>query len=419
MLTGRRPPRPQPGRGRAHHRHPPGLRLPERQGRVRHRPPGLRAQDADRTGGAVRRPASGGRPQRLPEPGRVRPRSRRELPRVDLAQLRRRAGQGLCHPRRGPAHGRGDRRRRADRRDGVGGAEQHRDRPGLPTGDRGQRQRPLLHPDRRRADDRAHHAPDQPALRARPRGGQEAAQRRSRRRTRRLRRPARDEEGAQGRAGAAGPLRGPRAQVRRPGRRPRRSGHGARTGAGEAVRRPGDRARDHPQGLRLRRRRAARGRPVPLARALRRRHRRGDAQGPDLDRRVRRRDGAHRHPPPGRRGHHRRDDAPGRAAQVPGPVPRAHVRRRDRRAARRHLGGRPGDGRAAPGRGDLRDVPQPRLRPGADGRRPAPLRGDLRARPRRCHRRRRRQPQRHVGHVRAAGGARPPPGRPARLRPPA
>ena len=42
--------------------------------------------------------------------------------------LRRRAGQGLRHPRRGPARRRGDRRRRADRRHGLGGAQQHRDR---------------------------------------------------------------------------------------------------------------------------------------------------------------------------------------------------------------------------------------------------------------------------------------------------
>ena len=93
----------------------------------------------------VRRPAPGGRPQRLPEPGRVRARHRRELPRLDRAELRRRAGQGLRDPRRGPARGRGHRRRRAHRRDGLGGAQQHRDRQGQPAGDRRQRQRPLLH----------------------------------------------------------------------------------------------------------------------------------------------------------------------------------------------------------------------------------------------------------------------------------
>ena len=221
VLTRRRTPRSQPRRGRADPRHPPGLRLPARPGRLRHRAPGLRPQDAHRTGGAVRPAAPGGRPQRLPEPGRVRPRHRRELPRLDLAQLCRRAGQGLRDPRRGPARRRRHRRRRAHRRHGLGGAQQHRDRQGLPAGDRGQRQRPLLHADHRRPGHRADHAAHQPALRAGARPGQEAAQRRPRRRPRGLRRPARDEEGPQGRARAAGPVRGPRPQVRRPGRRPR------------------------------------------------------------------------------------------------------------------------------------------------------------------------------------------------------
>ena len=70
-------------------------------------------------------------------------------------------------------------------------------------------------------------------------------------------------------------------------------------------------------------------------------------------------------------GDHRRDDAPGRARQVPGPLPRPHVRRRHRRAARRHQRRRAGHGRPAPGGRGLRDLPQPRLRPGADGLRAA------------------------------------------------
>ena len=115
-----------------------------------------------------------GRAVGLPQPGRVAPRHRRELPRLDLAELRRRPGQGLPHPRRGPPRRRRHRRRRAHRRHGLGGPQQHRRRPRQPPGDRGQRQRPLLHPDRRRADDRADRAAHQPALRAGARPGQEA-----------------------------------------------------------------------------------------------------------------------------------------------------------------------------------------------------------------------------------------------------
>ena len=106
----------------------------------------------------------GGRRQRLPQPGRVRARHRRELPRLHRALVRRRAGQGLRDPRRGPPRRRGHRRRRAHRRHGLGGAQQHRDRPQQPAGHRRQRQRPLLHPDRRRA-----RRPRSPALRTSPR----------------------------------------------------------------------------------------------------------------------------------------------------------------------------------------------------------------------------------------------------------
>jgi 1-deoxy-D-xylulose-5-phosphate synthase len=67
---------------------------------------------------------------------------------------------------------------------------------------------------------------------------------------------------------------------------------------------------------------------------------------------------------------------------------------------------RAGDGRHAPGGLPVRHLPQPRLRPDAHGRRAAPAAGHLRARPRRHHRRGRRQPQRHVGHEPAAAGAR-------------
>ena len=72
------------------------------------------------------------------------------------------------------------------------------------------------------------------------------------------------------------------------------------------------------------------------------------------------------------------------AEALPGPG----LRRRHRRAARRDLRRRPGHRRPAPGRRGLRDLPQPGLRPGADGRGPAQAAGDLRARPGRRHRRR-------------------------------
>ena len=162
---------------------------------------------------------------------------------------------------------------------------------------------------------------------------------------------------------------------------------------------------------------AARGRPVPRPRALRRADRRGEAQGQDLDRPLLRGDRRPRRPPRGRRRHHRGDDAPGRPRRLRREVPRAHLRRRHRRAARRHLRRRAGDGRPAPRLRGLRDLPQPRLRPGPDGRRAAQVRRHLRARPLGRHRRRRRQPQRHVGHVDPPGRPRPAAGRAPRRHP--
>ena len=160
---------------------------PARPGRLGHRPPGLRAQDGHRPGRAVRPAARGGRPQRLPEPGGVRARHRRELARLDVAELRRRAGQGLHDPRRGPARRRGHRRRRAHRRHGLGGAQQHRGGQGLQARHRRQRQRPLLHADHRRPDHRADLAAHQPALRAgarrRSSGGSTPSRASARRRT--------------------------------------------------------------------------------------------------------------------------------------------------------------------------------------------------------------------------------------------
>ena len=97
-------------------------------------------------------------------------------------------------------------------------------------------------------------------------------------------------------------------------------------------------------------------------------------------------------------GDHRGDAHPRRARRLRRRLPGPRLRRRHRRAARRDHGLRAGLRRAAPGRRRLRDLPQPGLRPAAHGLRAAPGRRDVRARPRRHHRHRRRLAQRHVGH---------------------
>jgi len=118
------PPRPQPRRGRADDRAAPGVRLAQGQADLRHRPPVLRAQAADRP--APRIPHAlrqAGGPVGLPEPGRVRARPGGEQPRRPTSLfLRRRHGQGL------PAAGASTTARsvavigdgRADRRHGPG-----------------------------------------------------------------------------------------------------------------------------------------------------------------------------------------------------------------------------------------------------------------------------------------------------------
>ena len=136
--------------------------------------------------------------------------------------------------------------------------------------------------------------------------------------------------------------------------------------------------------------------------------------GPRLDDGLLRRAGADRRRAVRRRRDHRGDAAPDRPGRLRRAVPRADLRRRHRRAARAHLGRRPGDGRAAPRRRRLLDVPQPGLRPAADGRRPAPPAGDRRPRPGRGHRHGRRLAQRHVGHVDPLRRARRAAGRAAR-----
>ena len=118
-----------------------------------------------------------------------------------------------------------------------------------------------------------------------------------------------------------------------------------------------------------------------------------------LDHGVRRGDGGAGPRAPGRRRDHRGDaraDGP-RAVRrgLPGPL----LRRRHRRAARADLGRRARRGRAAPGRGDLLDVPEPGVRPAAHGRGAAPAGGHAGAGPGRRHRQRRAVAQRDVGPV--------------------
>ena len=128
----RRPPRPQPRRRRAHDRPAPGVPLARRHDRLRHRPPGLRAQDPHRPRGGLR-PAA---PARAACPGYP---SRAESRRTTSSRTRtprRRCPRPTASPRPASvaassdrARRRRHRRRRAHRRHGLGGAEQHRRRP--------------------------------------------------------------------------------------------------------------------------------------------------------------------------------------------------------------------------------------------------------------------------------------------------
>ena len=183
-----------------------------------------------------------------------------------------------------------------------------------------------------------------PRLRAGARPGQGAAQRRRGVGRAGLRGAARGQEGHQGRARAAGDVRGPRPEVRRPDRRPR-----PRRPSSSALRQakrfggPVHRARAHPQGLRLRRRpsddEADRFHaPGAVRRGDRRPAQPGgriwtDVFGDEMVAARRRAPRHRRRSPP--RCCTRSGLAPVRRA-----LPRPRLRRRHRRAARGHLGGR-------------------------------------------------------------------------------
>ena len=271
-----------------------------------------------------------------------------------------------------------------------------------PARHRGQRQRPVLRADHRRSRAPPRHAAYDAGLRAVPRVGPQRPRAYPGGRRADLRDPARDEEGHQGHRRAAGHVRGPRAEVRRPGRRPRRRGRRARACSGPrpsaarssctpsptraaATRRQRTTRRDHFHGI---------GVVDPEHRAAARR------EGADLRQRLRRRDGRRRQDA-GRRRRDHRGDAPAGRASVPSRA-RSPDRVFDVGIAEQHAA-TSAAGMAFGGLHPVVAVYATFLNRAFDqvlmdvalhkaG-------GDLRPRPRRCHRRRRRQSQRHVGPV--------------------
>ena len=302
---------------------------------------------------------------------------------------------------RGPHRRRRHRRRRADRRNGLGGAEQHRRGQGPAAGDRAERQRPLLRADHRR---------DGPA------DGRDAARPGYERMLGRVKKTL------------------PRAPV--VGRPLYSALHAAKSAVKDWFLPQTHVRRSRPEVPRARstgmtsRRCSWRwsGLGTSAARcwctASRRRARATCRPNPTTPSRCTRRPPstpppASPRPPPtntwtqvfGREmvvAGAERPDVVAITAAMCGPTglvpfatafPDRRLRRRDRRAARDDLGGRAGDGRHAPGGRGLCDLPEPRVRPAADGLRAAPAGRHRGAGPGRRHRRGRAQPSRHVGHV--------------------
>ena len=205
--------------------------------------------------GGLRAAAPGRRAVRLPVPRGVGARLRREQPRLDDPLLRVRSRRrprqrGRPEP---AAHRRRHRRRLADRRHGLRGAEQPR--PQRPQRDhRPQRQRPLVRADGVEAVQQPHVDPPEPRLHAAPAADGDVPARPAARRLAGREGP----RGLQGRGPgvlpAAGVLRDPRCALRRSGRRARHP----RARGGDAqrhrVRRPDRHPRPHPEGPRATRR---------------------------------------------------------------------------------------------------------------------------------------------------------------------
>ena len=230
----RRPLRRQPGRVRDRRGHPQPAGLAARQGAVGRRPPGLSPQGPDRPARAAGHHPQVQGPRAVLLGVRVRARHHGRRPRLHLGVLRGRPeGGNAPRHRRGRPGGRGDRRRCPHRRRRVRGAAQRR-RVGPADRDRGERQRDVDRPQRRRPVALLPPHPDEPQAAPRARGSGGQPHQAPRRHRPPDRAPGADREGvAQGLLGAGTLLRGAGHRLHRRDRRPRRLGaaRGNRRGA--------------------------------------------------------------------------------------------------------------------------------------------------------------------------------------------